>query len=222
LRIYGLLAGAAILSLFGMIVIRYRGRLISGALSRIMIHRLNKHQIRERVLIVGSGRTAEHISWLMEHPTYAGKFQIVGFIDDDLMSQGMNIYGSKVIGRVEDIQRIVRKRDIGLIILADNEMASHKYREFHNTDSFSPARIVVAPDLFGSLSSLDGVSAKDKADDHLNDFQCQHCLARFTSRPVQIQDVRAFEFQNMPLMKTFPVTGNGKKWKASGQKRKSL
>jgi FlaA1/EpsC-like NDP-sugar epimerase len=185
LRMYGLILGASILSLFGIIAVRYRGRLISGAISRVLKHRLNAHGIRERVLIVGSGRTAEHIAWLMDHPTYSGKFQIVGFIDDDLRSQGMKIYGSKVIGRVQDIQKIVKKHDVGLIILADNQIASHKYRGFRDIACFSPARIVVAPDIFGSLSGLDGGSTNNDANDNLNDFQCQNCLARYTVSQTQ-------------------------------------
>ena len=185
LSIYGVLIGASILSLSGIIIVRYRGRLISGLLSRLLTPPLHTHETRERVLIVGSGRTAEHISWLMDHPTYSGKFQIVGFIDDDLQSQGMKIYGSKVIGRVDEIQKIVKKRDIGLIILADNQTASHKYKEFHNTASFSPARIVVAPDIFGSLSGLDRNSSNNDVNDYLNDFQCQHCLARYINHQVR-------------------------------------
>jgi lipopolysaccharide/colanic/teichoic acid biosynthesis glycosyltransferase len=216
LRIYGLLIGASILSLFGIIIIRYRGRLISGLLSRLLTHRLRTHETRERVLIVGSGRTAEHISWLMDHPTYSGKFQIVGFIDDDLMSQGMKIYGSKVIGKVDEIHRIVKKRDIGLIILADNQIASDRYKEFHNTSSFSPARIVVAPDIFGSLSGLDSGSTNSEANDNLNDFQCQHCLARYTSRQVQSRSIRSYEFKATPLMKRIPQEEDGKNWKISG------
>jgi hypothetical protein len=72
-----------------------------------------------------------------------------------------------------------------LIILADNQMASRKYREFCNIESFSPARIVVAPDIFGSLSGLDGGSANNGAKDNLNNFQCQHCLARYTNEQVE-------------------------------------
>lgn len=188
LRFYGVFLGTSILSLFGIIIVRYRWRLISGLVSRLLNHRLNTLAIRERILIVGSGRTAEHIAWLMDHPTYSGKFQIVGFIDDDLISQGMKIYGSKVIGRVEDIKNIVKKHDIGLIILADNQMASHKYWKFHNIASFSPARIVVAPDIFGSLSNLDGGAVNREAKDNLNNFQCQYCVARYTSHQVQSQD----------------------------------
>ena len=213
LRIYGVILGASILALFGIIVVRYRWRLISGLVSRLLTKRINALAIRERVLIVGSGRTAEHIAWLMDHPTYSGKFQIIGFIDDDLMSQGMNIYGSKVIGKVADIQKIVKQHDIGLIILADNQRASHTYRDFHNTASFSPARIVVAPDIFGSLSNLDGGSTNTNARDNLNDFQCQYCVARYTNH-----QIREHNFKTASLSSNLPA----KKWKISAQKRKSL
>ena len=181
LRFFGVILGASILSLFGIIIVRYWGRLASGLASRLINHQLNAQTIRERVLIVGSGRTAEHLSWLMEHPTYSEKFQIVGFIDENIQLQGMNIYGSRVIGSVENIQNIIKERDIGLIILADNQMALHKYSQFRNTSSFSPARIVVAPDIFGSLNRLNGGAKKGETVDNLNDFQCQHCLARYTT-----------------------------------------
>lgn len=218
----GLLMGASSLSLVGIMFVRYRGRLISVALSRILTYRLRKHEIRERVLIVGSGRTAEHIAWLMDHPTYAGRYRIVGFIDDNLMTQGMNIYGSKVIGTVKDVQRIVKKRDIGLIILADNEMASRKYSEFHNLSNFNPARIVVAPDIFGALSGLDGGSPGMDVDDNLNGFQCQHCMARYAVRPNPQPSSLAYPMQAAPIQTRVRQSGNGKKWKTSGQKRKSL
>jgi len=182
LRIYTLTFGSALLSLAGIIVVRYRGQLLNNILSRLLTHQLDTSITRERVLLVGSGRTAEHIAWLMDHPTYSRKFQIIGVIDDDLRSQGMKIYGSKVIGTVEDIQNIIKKYDIGLIILADNQIASRKFMQFRNIASFSPARIVVAPDIFGSLSGLDGAGVDNNpANDNLNDFQCQHCLARYST-----------------------------------------
>ena len=186
LRIYAVILSSAVLSLLGIIVVRYRGQLLNNILSRLLTHQVDTSTLRERVLLVGSGRTAEHIAWLMDHPTYSRKFQIVGVIDDDLRSQGMKIYGSKVIGTVEDIQSIIKKYDIGLIILADNQIASRKYMEFRNIASFSPARIVVAPDIFGSLSGLDGGGTiNTAANDNLNDFQCQHCLARYSTSQSQ-------------------------------------
>jgi FlaA1/EpsC-like NDP-sugar epimerase len=139
------------------------------------------------VIIVGSGRTAEHLAWLMQHPAYSGKFQIVGFVDDDLRSQGMNIYGSRVIGRIHDIAQLIQKQDVGLIILADFQTAVHQYREFRELANFKPARVVVAPDIFGSLSGLGGLSSSEVSISDLNDFQCQHCLARYAA----VQDTGA-------------------------------
>src|SRR5512138_141459 len=158
---YGMILSSSIFSFSGIVFVRYHRRLIDGLLSRWMTYRLDSLAIRERVIIVGSGRTAEHIAWLMAHPAYSRKFQVVGFIDNDLRSQGMTIYGSKVIGRIGDIPGIVQKQDIGLIILADFQTASQKYREFRELDNFKPARIVVVPDIFGSLSGLNRASASD-------------------------------------------------------------
>ena len=181
LRIYGIVLSSSILSLAGIIFIRYRGRLMGGPLSRLLTYQLNSPTTRERVIIVGSGRTAEHIAWLMDHPAYSRKFQVVGFLDDDLRSQGMKIYGSKVIGRINDIPKIVQEQDVGLIILADFQTALHKYREFREMANYKPARVVVAPDIFGSLSNLGNASPNDSVTGDLNDFQCQHCLARYAA-----------------------------------------
>jgi len=179
-EVFGIILIASMLSFAGIVFMRYRGRLIEGFLSRLFPSRLAS-ATRERVIIVGSGRTAEHIAWLMDHPTYSGTFQIVGFIDDDLLSQGMNIYGSKVIGRLSDLPQIIRNQDIGLIILADFRTAAGKFKEFRETDLFKPARVVVAPDIFGSLSGLRRISSNREVPAELNDFQCQHCLARYAA-----------------------------------------
>lgn len=196
LRIYGIVLIASILSLAGITFIRYRRRLMGGFLSRVLIYRLTTPPIRERVVIVGSGRTAEHIAWLMDHPAYARKFQIVGFIDDDLRSQGMSIYGSRVIGRIGDIPALVRKQDVGLIILADFQTASRNFREFREMASYKPARVVVAPDIFGSLSGLVKASPGGRDGGAPDGFQCQHCLARYAipeSKNADNPDVREDE-----------------------------
>ncbi|HLO33117.1 MAG TPA: sugar transferase, partial [Anaerolineales bacterium] len=181
LRVFGMILAASILSLSGIVFVRYRGRLMGGLFSRFLAFRLKSPTTRERVIIVGSGRTAEHIAWLMDHPTYSGKFQIVGFIDDDLRSQGMTIYGSKVIGRIHDIPKLIQKQDVGLIILADFQAALQKYKDFRDIANFKPAKVFVAPDIFGSLSGLDSTSASNVMAPDLDDFQCQYCLARYAA-----------------------------------------
>jgi lipopolysaccharide/colanic/teichoic acid biosynthesis glycosyltransferase len=174
-----LISASSISSLPGIVLVRYRSHFATSLLSRIIVYRLESPATRERVLVVGSGRTAEHIAWLLDHPAYSKKFWVVGFIDDDLFARGMNIYGAKVIGGTKDIAKIVEQQDIGLIILADHKMALSQYRRFREAAKNTQARIVVVPDIFGSLNNLSKISQDKGATSDLEDFQCQYCLARF-------------------------------------------
>jgi len=106
----------------------------------------------------------------------------VGIIDNDLFSQGMNIYGVKVIGETKDVAEIVNKMDIGLIILADHRMAASDYRVFRDAVRNTPARVVVAPDIFGSMEGLEKFAPGDAATGEFDNFQCRHCMARMCFR----------------------------------------
>jgi hypothetical protein len=217
LRFIGVNLGASILALAGIILIRYRSQLIISAAGRL-IPRPNVGLARERIMIVGSGRTAEHITWLLEHPAYASKFQVVGVIDDDLFAQGMKVYGLKVLGRVEDLKRIAREQDVGVIILADSAASLRQYPEFRDVTGFSPARVVVAPDIFGSLANLGLDASAFQVTDDLDDFACQHCLVRCNGDEVKSQ--RAGSGSPRPV-KRYPMNAR-RKWKNSGRVSPSL
>jgi FlaA1/EpsC-like NDP-sugar epimerase len=133
-------------------------------------------------LIVGAGRTAEHIAWLLNHPAYAKKFLIIGFIDDDLLSQGLKIYGSRVIGTRADLKIILEKFDVGLIVLADHRMADSDFCSICESAVQTAVKVFVAPDIFGSLNGLEKSSA-DQIPVPLDSYQCQHCIARYASHP---------------------------------------
>jgi lipopolysaccharide/colanic/teichoic acid biosynthesis glycosyltransferase len=164
LRTYGIILCASILSLTGIVIIRFQTRLVR----RILSWQLKSLPTRERVLIVGSGRTAEHFAWLMGHPACSGKYKVIGFLDDDLRTQGMKIYGSRVIGRIKDIPTIIEKHDIGLIVLADFQTKPDKYKEYLEKANFNMAKVIVAPDIFGTLSGLDKAPVSDEATTFLN------------------------------------------------------
>lgn len=221
LRVYGMILAASLLSLAGIIFVRYRDRVISGLLGRLAAGRPNIQATRERVLIVGSGRTAEHIAWLLDHPAYSGKFQVVGFIDDDLRSHGMKIYGSEVIGRIADVQRIIKDCDVGLIILADTQTAAQKFKEFREIGRFSPARVVVAPDIFGSLSGLGASSPNEGKAGDLDHFQCEHCLARYAEPPASLRRDASEKAVRKPSMRGTQNLRSRKKWKTTGLGRRS-
>lgn len=178
-RIHELILSSGLLCLFGFIFFRYRSRFVIEFLGRIVQIGSNPKSFRERVLIIGAGRTAEHIAWLLNHPTYSKKFQIIGFIDDDLLSQGLKIYGARVIGTKADLNVILEKFDIGLVILADHRMDDSDLCNICERIGGSSTRVFVAPDIFGSLNSLES-SPTNQIPVPLSSYQCQHCIARFS------------------------------------------
>lgn len=193
----GLVLAACLIGLAGFIGVRYRSRLITGLLSRIIDAKMKTWKARERVLIVGSGRTAEHIALLLNHSAYARRFQVVGFVVDDLFVQGMRMYGARIIGMFSDIPGLVRKLDAGVIILADHHIGSHRAATIAGKCKGMMTRVVVIPDLFGSLGGLiastEGVQpcAEDAAE--TANFRCQHCLARYS--PIEVETPGSLEIE---------------------------
>ena len=107
------------------------------------------------------------------------QFQIVGFIDDDLLSQGLRVYGARVLGTKADLKKIIEKNDIGLVILADYRMSESDFCSVREIAEGTSARVFVAPDIFGSLAGLKNPSSNE-IPIHLDSFQCQHCIARYS------------------------------------------
>jgi lipopolysaccharide/colanic/teichoic acid biosynthesis glycosyltransferase len=171
---------ASCLALFGFIVIRYRNLANPNLLRKIF--RDKKQTIRERVLIIGLGASAQHTSWLLEHLVNSGAFHIVGFVDNDLLKQGMRFYGSSVLGKWQDIPTLVKKHDVGIIILADYRVHAKEYDNLKRICSTSSARFIVMPDILVSINNL----VKSIKENNVNknsetNFACIDCLARYSS-----------------------------------------
>ena len=170
------------LALIGFVFVRYRSRLFGGFLYRALNHQRIAMATREHVLIIGTGPTAQVTAWLLGHPENSGNFLITGFIDDDLFKQGTRIYGSDVIGKCKDIPNLVKKHDIGLIILATQEHAYKDYQAMVDDCDLPPVRLVVVPDILRAFSGLmNGSAASDGSPDHfheIGDSPCQHCLIK--------------------------------------------
>ena len=174
----------SVFSLFGFIVIRMRSIIIKHFLERSLIFQKNDELMRERVLIIGLGASAQHTAWLFTHLMNSKLFHIVGFVDNDLTKQGMRFFGSQVIGKWEDIPTLVNKHDVGLIILADYRVDTKGYRLIKKTCSPTNARLVVMPDILASINHLVKRSAA-KSDigepAYTGDSKCIDCLAQHIS-----------------------------------------
>jgi len=183
-----LLLAASVLALAGFIVVRYRSRLVTGFLSRL-VQRYNRFgRARERVLVIGAGPAAQHAAWLLEHPLLASRFQIVGFVDNDLFKQGMRIYGAEVLGNCKDTPRLIQEFDVGLVLVADRRFAALELESIRQTCGGHAARLLVIPDMLACLEDLTRVSIPVTGVGSQELSPCDYCLAR----------LEQLKFQNQP------------------------
>ena len=72
---------------------------------------------RSRVLVVGAGEAgAMAVRELLRHPETG--MEPVGFIDDDVTKLGLRVASVPVLGRLEDVRRVIRERHINEVLIA--------------------------------------------------------------------------------------------------------
>jgi len=140
----GMVITAAALALAGFVMVRYRTRLFPhlrrGALG-----------VQERVLVVGGGDAGHFIAWWLQNVRSAGAFRIVGCVDDDLYKQDTRIYGMNVLGRRDDIPRLVQQHDVGIIIFAIHNIAGRERQQVLDICASTNAQVVTIPDFLADL-----------------------------------------------------------------------
>jgi lipopolysaccharide/colanic/teichoic acid biosynthesis glycosyltransferase len=150
----GLVIMASLLALCGFVVVRYRERLATGLAGYLLRHRATARGDRERVLIVGSHQDAQYAAWILRQPVNTQKFQVFGFVDNDLFAQGMRVHGAKVVGTHSDIVKLVTQHDINVVILADHGITQDQHRSIAEVCRVTNARFVLMPNITDSLSDL--------------------------------------------------------------------
>jgi len=190
----GLILAASSLAFGGFVVIRYRTRLITGVLSRLMRRRRGTTAIQERVLIVGVDTIAQLTVSLLDHPTNAGNYCVVGFVDDDYCKQGMRIYGANILGTCEDVPQLVEEHDVGLILYTNHQHCTNGQKLVLDVCASTSARLVVVPEILASLNGLtvmtpvDPPSSKPREDKDVGgELPCNHCLVRYASLQMEAQ-----------------------------------
>jgi len=179
----GLILISSVITLAGFVAARYRSRVITGTLSWIIRIAGVTAPARERVLIVGSGTSAQLVAWMLDHPENSGKFKVVGFVDNDFQKQGLRIYGSaSVIGFCKDTSELVKQKDVGIVILADQTIPTVEYRSIIGLRDTLPVQLAIMPDILSSLSLFAGpVSANaghENGQRSKNYVPCLYCTAR--------------------------------------------
>jgi len=160
---------ASLLSYVGFIALRYRNRLITGLATRWLDRRGNQSSLGERVLVVGAGESGQLAVWLMQKSNLIGAYTIFGMVDDDIHKQGLNVEGHRVLGQTKDIQTLVEKHDIGLILYAITKISAEEQDQILDYCRQTKARLVIIPELLNIFRKHINESGNEKVRDNAMD-----------------------------------------------------
>lgn len=111
-RTVPLIEGA--LGLLGMAGVRLAARLRMERMERVAAP-APEGRLR-RVLLVGAGEAGIRIGWEIRRRPASG-FLAVGFLDDNPAYAQLTVAGTRVLGRIEDLPRVVREQQIDEVLI---------------------------------------------------------------------------------------------------------
>jgi len=93
------------------------GGRVAIRLVRELEERSSLRRVDTLVLIVGAGPAGIHLLQEIESRPHL-RLGVVGFADDDVGKTGLRIAGKRVLGRIDDISRLVTRHDVGEVLIA--------------------------------------------------------------------------------------------------------
>jgi len=100
----------------------------------------------ERILIVGAGDSGEVICREIERRKDLG--ELVGFIDDDVAKIGSVIHNKKILGSVDEINEIIDKEKVGMVVIAIPSAKGSGIRRIIDKINRKDIKIKIVPGLY--------------------------------------------------------------------------
>jgi len=149
----------------------------------------------KRFLIVGAGNTGEAL--LREiHRMSVAQYDVIGFIDDDPVKQGINIHGIPILGTVEQLPKICKDRNIEEIAIAMPSASHHQLRRVIQVCDGTKIRFRTVPSITDIASGKFRVS-------QIRDVDINDLLGREAVR-LELHSIESFTKDKITL-----VTGAG-------------
>ncbi|WP_277680106.1 polysaccharide biosynthesis protein [Gracilibacillus dipsosauri] len=150
---------------------------------------------QKRTLIVGAGAAGAMIVRQLKQE-HQGDLLPVGFIDDDLAKQRMQLYDVPVVGAVEDIPKIVSQLNIEHIVIAIPSLRNGELKKIVDKCHETDAKVQMLPKIEDLMTGKVSVS-------HLKNVEVEDLLGR---DPIEL-DIKMIE--NNITNKTVLITGAG-------------
>ena len=100
----------------------------------------------ERILVVGAGNAGDVICREIEKRKDLG--QMVGFVDDDINKAGSIIRNKKVLGVIDDINKIIKREKVGTVIIAIPSIKGSKIRRIISKIDNKDVKIKTVPGVY--------------------------------------------------------------------------
>jgi FlaA1/EpsC-like NDP-sugar epimerase len=110
----------------------------------IPIARVREEKIRKRALVVGASDAGEALMREMSRSRFSNYF-VVGFVDDDPEKVDMRIHGIRVIGKTEDIPKLVDEFVVAEVIIATPDADGPTMRRVVDLCNRSGVRVRTMP-----------------------------------------------------------------------------
>jgi FlaA1/EpsC-like NDP-sugar epimerase len=143
----GVVVMGGFLTATGMTVVRYRWRIVSALLRRY------RTSGATRALIYGAGDSGQFVADRMMARPGDHEFELIGFIDDDRSKHGTRIHGLRVLGSGDNLDVLIEKFRIDVIVLAISNATSEQRQRILNICSETEAQVKVAPNFFDIVAS---------------------------------------------------------------------
>ncbi len=168
------------------------GRFVYKFFSERSIFRLNRHHLSP-VIVLGSGVAAMTLS---KELTHSSEWELVGFLDDDLIKLGRTINGVKVLGPLDSLPYWAKKMGVKQAIIAMPSASSKVRNYLIDMCKSNGVEVFSMPSLEDLLRGNDEVS-------HLMNIDLDGLLGR---DPVRLDSEGLLHFLEK---KTVLVTGAG-------------
>jgi FlaA1/EpsC-like NDP-sugar epimerase len=143
----GVLVMGGFFTATGMTFVRYRWRIVS-----VLLRRRHANGAT-RALIYGAGDSGQFlVDRMMARPEHH-EFDPLGFVDDDRSKHGLRIHGLQVLGSGKDLDALIEKHRIDVIVLAISSATAEQRQRILNICSATPAQVKVAPNFFDIVAS---------------------------------------------------------------------
>lgn len=130
---------------------------------------------QKRTLIVGAGAAGAMIARQLKNE-HNNEMQPVGFVDDDLTKQKMQLYSLSVLGKVKDIPDIVESEKIEHVVIAIPSMKNGALEQIVEQCSKTKAKVQMIPKIEDLMTGRVSVS-------HLKNVEVEDLLGR---EPVEL------------------------------------